>query len=74
MTTKRSTRLKRAPVSERAAHEAFPELAAAIEIYLEAVGWRAVLVSAPRVQQQFNARKYNYEFVVQFTGGKVQAK
>jgi hypothetical protein len=39
---------------------------------LESVGWSALIIGRARVQQQIGARKMNYEFVVDFTGGKKQ--
>ncbi len=50
--------------------EVFKRFADALAVYLEAVGWRAIVVGHPRIQQQPDARAMNYEFVVQFTGGK----
>jgi len=52
------------------APKAFEHLAEAVGVYLESVGWSAVVVGNPRVQHQPDARKFNYEFVVSFTGGK----
>jgi hypothetical protein len=48
----------------------FGRLAFALGDYLESIGWSAVLVGSPRVQQQPGEREFNYEFVVRFTGGK----
>jgi hypothetical protein len=48
----------------------FGRLAAALGDYLESVGWSAVVVGRPRVQQQPGASTFNYEFVVSFTGGQ----
>lgn len=50
----------------------FDRLAVAIGAYLETIGWRAIVVGNPRVQQQPTEREFNYEFVVRFTGGKVK--
>ena len=48
----------------------FDRLAVAVGAYLETIGWRAIVVGNPRVQQQPGDRELNYEFVVRFTGGK----
>lgn len=52
------------------ADAAFTRLTSALSEYLEAIGWSALVVGRPRVQQQPHAREFNYEFVVDFTGGK----
>jgi hypothetical protein len=57
-------------VAEVVAREAFKHLADAVGVYLAAVGWRALLVGNPRVEQQPGDRQFNYEFVVRFTGSK----
>lgn len=49
---------------------AFSALATAVGAYLTSIGWSALVVGNPRVQQQPLARPMNFEFVVQFTGGK----
>jgi hypothetical protein len=53
--------------------ETFKALADAIGAYLEAVGWKALVVGHPRIQQQPGERAMNYEFVVRFTGGRKHA-
>ena len=41
--------------------------------YLATVGWYAVVVGQTRIQQPPGEGKFNYEFVVRFTGGKLKA-
>jgi hypothetical protein len=49
----------------------FDDMAHAFAAYLEANGWRAVVVGNPRAQQQpEDAGSFNYEFVLRFTGGR----
>lgn len=52
------------------ADAAFTRLSTALGEYLETIGWSAVVVGRPRIQQQPLAQEFNYEFVVDFTGGK----
>ena len=52
--------------------EAFRAMAEAVSSYLETVGWRAVVVGSPRIEQPHGSRALNYEFVLRFTGGKKQ--
>jgi hypothetical protein len=52
------------------ADAAFTRLSSALGEYLEAQGWSALVVGRPRIQQQPGAREFNYEFVMDFTGGK----
>jgi hypothetical protein len=54
-----------------AAWIAFTEAFAA---YLKANGWNPVVVSSARVQQQPGSAKFNYEFVVPFTGTRIKPK
>jgi len=56
--------------SDAAADAAFNDLAEALRCYLEAKDWKALVVGRPRIQQQPGAREFDYEFVVEFTGGK----
>lgn len=42
----------------------------AVAAYLEANGWSVALVGGTSVQQQPHERKFNFEFVVKFTGAK----
>jgi hypothetical protein len=61
----------------------FRRLTDAVAAYLETLGWRAVVIGAPRVQswpdplgdpvQSEAARLGKYEFVVEFTGGRREA-
>lgn len=53
------------------ADAAFTRLSTALGEYLEAIGWSALVVGRPRVQQQPLARKFNHEFVVDFTGKRL---
>jgi hypothetical protein len=48
---------------------AFTRLSTALAEYLDAIGWSALVVGRPRIQQQPGALEFNYEFVVDFTGG-----
>lgn len=59
-------------VGEVVAPKAFEHLAEAIGVYLDAVGWRVLVVGSPRVQHQPGEAEFNYEFVVRFTGGRKQ--
>ena len=51
------------------ASKAFEHLTEALGVYLDAVGWKAVVVGTPRIQRPGDAA-FNYEFVVKFTGGR----
>lgn len=42
----------------------------AVSNYLIVGGWNVSVIGSPRIQQQPDARKFNYEFVLQFTGSK----
>jgi len=53
-----------------AATDAFNDLAEALGRYLDAIGWTAVVVGSPRIQDP-DPGDMNYEFVVRFTGGRV---
>lgn len=71
--TKMATRGPLEPTNDVAAivsTKAFEHLAEALGVYLDAVGWRVLVVDTPRVQQQPGERALNYEFVVRFTGGR----
>ncbi len=48
----------------------FGRLAIAIGDYLDTIGWSAVIVGRPRIQQQPLANKFNYEFVLDFSGSQ----
>jgi len=48
----------------------FGRLGLALQAYLETKGWSVVIVGNPRVQQQPYAGKFNYEFVVKFSGSQ----
>lgn len=68
---------KKKPLSNRAKarlarirRDPFGRLTLEIAKYLEHVGWSALVIGHARIQQQPLARKFNYEFVVDFTGGK----
>lgn len=61
----RVTRIRRDP---------FGRLTLEINRYLNTVGWSALVIGRARVQQQPGARKFNFEFVVDFTGGKKKAQ
>lgn len=63
---------KRAKGSPR--DQAFADFADALGRYLASIGWSAVVVGRPRIQQQPLARAFNYEFVVDFTGGEKRGK
>lgn len=39
-----------------------------IASYLQQHGWNVVVIGGARVQQPIGERKFNYEFVVRFTG------
>lgn len=69
--TKKKPRSKR-EISRRAfiRRDPFGRLTQEINRYLETVGWRALVIGNARIQQQAGERKFNYEFVVRFTGGK----
>jgi hypothetical protein len=69
------------PLSKRAKarlqkmrRDPFGRLSLEIGKYLETVGWTALVVGNPRIQQQAGEQKMNYEFVVKFTGGKKKAE
>lgn len=68
--TKRARPPIAAPLSSARKRAAFNDMADAIGTYLKTVGWSALVVGNPRVQQQPGEREFNYEFVVRFTGGK----
>lgn len=75
MTTKRTKPLSKR-TKARLAHirrDPFGRLMLEINRYLETIGWSAVVMGGARVQQQPSAAKFNYEFVVDFTGGKKKA-
>ncbi len=57
--------------AQAASRAAFITFSDALGVYLETLGWRAIVVGSPRVQQQPGERDFNYEFVVRFTGGKI---
>jgi len=63
-----------APLSTARKRAAFNDMADAIGRYLKTVGWSALLVASPRIQQQLGARAFNYEFVVQFTGAQKKGR
>lgn len=63
-----------APLSSARKRAAFNDMADAIGKYLKTIGWSALVVGRPRVQQQPLARNFNFEFVVEFTGGKKKAR
>lgn len=67
--TKKRLRIA-APLSSARKRAAFNDMADAIGKYLKSIGWSALVVGRPRIQQQPLAREFNYEFVVDFTGGK----
>jgi hypothetical protein len=58
---KRRRRMRRDP---------FGRLALAVGDYLDAVGWKALVVGDPRIQQPLDAPEFAYELVVRFTGGR----
>jgi len=68
--TKKTRSLIRRPVKK---DDAFGPLAFAVGDYLKSLGWTALVVGSPRIQQQPGDREFNYEFVVRFTGGKKKA-
>lgn len=55
---------------EREKRAAFVTFSDALAVYLQSIGWNAVVVGRPRIQQEPHAREFNFEFVVEFTGGK----
>lgn len=67
--TKKRIRIS-APLSSARKRAAFNDLAGAIGQYLKTVGWTALVVGRPRIQQQPLAREFNFEFVVDITGRK----
>jgi hypothetical protein len=44
----------------------------AVQKYLEANGWKLAAIGGTAVKQEIGAFKYNYEFVVRFTGSEVE--
>jgi hypothetical protein len=69
VTKKRFTK-KDLTFRRRLRRDPFGRLSVALADYLESVGWSAVVVGEPRVQQQPGERAFNFEFVVRFTGGQ----
>lgn len=41
--------------------------------YIESKGWKVVVIGPAQIQQQTGSFKYNYEFVVKFTGAKKES-
>lgn len=39
--------------------------------HLKLQGWKVVVIGGERVQQDVGANRYNFEYVVKFTGGKI---
>lgn len=65
-----NTKKKPQKTEKEKAWESFGE---AFAIYLSTIGWQALVVSSPRIQHRPGEDKnFNYEFVVRFTGKKVQ--
>lgn len=61
--------MKRKTQKERA----WESLVEATAIYLSTVGWQALVIGSPRIQHHPGEdRNFNYEFVVRFTGKKVE--
>ena len=52
--------------------KAFAQMVEAIAIFLSTVGWQAIVIGEPRIQQRPGAGQFNYEFAVRFTGQKVE--
>jgi DNA-dependent RNA polymerase auxiliary subunit epsilon len=62
--TKKKTRKPRKDLTDR--------LYAVVAEYLEKNGWKAIVIGGTCIKQEITDRKYNYDFVVRFTGGKVK--
>lgn len=52
--------------------KAFERMVEAIAIFLSTVGWQAIVIGNPRIEQKPGAAKFNYEFTLRFTGQKIE--
>jgi hypothetical protein len=59
---------------QRLQRDPFGRLALALGGYLESIGWRALVVGSPQVRggEPGVSRIGHFEFVVTFTGGRIQ--
>jgi hypothetical protein len=51
---------------------AFDRMAKEVGKFLQTIGWKALVIGIPRVQQQPGELKYNFEFVMRFTGKQIE--
>ena len=68
--TKKKTSTRDQRLRRHLRRDPFGRLTVAVVDYLQSIGWTALIVGGARIQQQAGERKFNYEFVVKFTGGK----
>lgn len=47
-----------------------PDILDQIAAFLKANGWTVIVAGPTQVRQEIGAAKYNFEFVVKFTGSK----
>ena len=71
---------KTPPLSKRAKarrrkirRDPFGRLALAAGDYLESIGWRAIVIGAPRILRH-GREHHTFEFVIQFTGGALRPR